>query len=445
MAEEFDINKIKDKILKLYLQSESERKLENFGAADLFVKKWNELLDKYNLKLDEIINKNQTEVKFVNNLGMTIVTYPFGRVNARNLKREFWFEELGKVIANGYGCYASVINNQGEVGIFGRDLDREMCVFMYLELANVAYTFANDRIKDVRKGVGQFDLKAGGIALAEWPGDEVFYNSFHCGFRNALGNIYTKYLENEDYKNKLSEAQNHMNVEKAKNRYYVNDLLVPNYNNYIISLGELAGRNAVRLSQKDNSQAIKGKSASLIKASKPKIEDKPTTILLIDDSGSMSGYKIEEAKSGALDYACGMAEQGYNIGLMKFGSQTYNIITPKQFDEKHFKTRLKHLDANSGGTNMASAIRGARSRFISNRQRRILVIVTDGGTTDGEDNTLKAAKECKQMGIEIVAIGCDGADEEFLKKLASKDDLAQYVNQDRLRLTMGELSKRLGA
>lgn len=448
MADEFDINKTKDKILKLFKQSESERKLENFGAADLFEAKYKELLKKYNLELRDILVPETQTSQIKNELGITIVPYTFGRINARNTKRELWFEELGKVIANGYGCYATTINNQGEVGFFGLDFDREMAVFMFLELASVANTFASERKKEVIKSVGSFSLKSGKIDLPEWPGDEVFFESFHYGFRKSLKEIYLKYLANDDYRNKLNNAQVFMSQERARYYGYLQDLKLGQVNDYIVSLGELAGRNAVRLSQKDNNQAIKGKSQGLIKSNKPKASEslnKPTVIGLIDGSGSMSGYRIEEAKNGALDFLHGMGSQGYNVGLMAFGSQVKNVVTPKPFDEKFFAKAVNTVKANLGGTNMAMAIRAAKSRFISSRQRRILLIITDGGTTDGIENTLNAAKELKQLGIEIAAIGCAGADEEFLKKLASKDDLAQYVSEDRLRLTMGDMVKRLGA
>lgn len=447
MADNSELDKIRNKILKLYLQSESERKLENFGAADLFESKYKELLKKYNLELKDVIVPDVQTSQIKNEMGITVVPYTFGRINARNIKRELWFEELAKVIASGYGCVSSPYNEKGEVAFYGLDYDREMCIFMFLELATVSNQFANDRIKDVRKTVGTPDLKQGGkIILPEWPGDDVFIASFHKGFRNALSLIYSKYLENDEYKAKLINSISFANSQSGFNHYTnLNDI---GNNDYIISLGELAGRNAVRLSQKDNNQALKGKSQGLIKSQRPKASEminKPTTILLVDGSGSMSGYRINEAKEGAFDYAHGMGSQGYNVGLMAFGSDIRNIVTPKPFDEKYFRKAVNSLNASLGGTNMARAIRASKSRFISNKQKRILVIVTDGGTTDGVENTLEAAKELKQQGIEIVAIGCGGADESFLKKLASKDDLAEFVSQDRLRLTMGEMAKRLGA
>ncbi|MCK5415856.1 VWA domain-containing protein [Candidatus Parcubacteria bacterium] len=58
--------------------------------------------------------------------------------------------------------------------------------------------------------------------------------------------------------------------------------------------------------------------------------------------------------------------------------------------------------------------------------QRMIVIATDG-EPDNADKTLKIAIVAKNKGIKIICIGTDGADEQFLKKLFSKEKLGIKV------------------
>jgi hypothetical protein len=53
------------------------------------------------------------------------------------------------------------------------------------------------------------------------------------------------------------------------------------------------------------------------------------------------------------------------------------------------------------------------------------------GMPDNSKSTLEAANHAKAEGIEIITIGTDDADKEFLKKLASRTELSNKVTSDK--------------
>ena len=89
---------------------------------------------------------------------------------------------------------------------------------------------------------------------------------------------------------------------------------------------------------------------------------------------------------------------------------------------------------------MAKAINSANSLLKNISSTRVIVIVTDGvPNEDGDpESTLKAASMAKKNGIDIIAIGTDDADYEFLKRIASRIDLAVKTTNVQLGKTIGE-------
>ena len=67
-----------------------------------------------------------------------------------------------------------------------------------------------------------------------------------------------------------------------------------------------------------------------------------------------------------------------------------------------------------------------------------MVIVTDGMPNGQGDpmSTLKAGEDAKRNGIDIITIGTDDADQEFLKRLASRKDLGVKVQSKHLEKTI---------
>jgi len=80
---------------------------------------------------------------------------------------------------------------------------------------------------------------------------------------------------------------------------------------------------------------------------------------------------------------------------------------------------------------MSNAIESAIEELKDKYGSKVIVIVTDG-MPNSPEKTVKAAKQAKDKGIDIITIGTDDANEEFLKRLASRDELNIMVSRDQL-------------
>jgi Mg-chelatase subunit ChlD len=149
--------------------------------------------------------------------------------------------------------------------------------------------------------------------------------------------------------------------------------------------------------------------------------------LLIDCSASMTGYKLEEAKEGILDFARDAIKKGYLLGLIEFSSSATILCKPGQ-DMTILSECLKTMRA-YGGTNMAAAIKLAFEALKDVKYQKAIVLATDG-QPDKVGAALKEGQVAKDNGIDIITIGTDDADNEFLKKLASRADLGKKVSTE---------------
>lgn len=162
---------------------------------------------------------------------------------------------------------------------------------------------------------------------------------------------------------------------------------------------------------------------------KPLSSEQGYVYLAVDCSGSMEGEKLNQAKSGALSFAKDALQRGYLTGLIKFHTVAALLCEP----QREISTLADAIGKIKigGSTNMADAIRLGREKLKYSTGNRALVVVTDGAPDNAED-TLNEAQETKRIGIDIIAIGTDHADQEFLKKLASRTELGFKVSSQDL-------------
>ncbi len=163
--------------------------------------------------------------------------------------------------------------------------------------------------------------------------------------------------------------------------------------------------------------------------------------LVIDCSGSMAVYeKLDQAKRRAVDFARKARPKGYSVGLVQFSDVAIHICKPQR-EISVLEQHLKNLTA-SGGTNMGDGIRLAKQNLKNNPGVLTMLVVTDGMPNSQED-ALAAAREAKNQGIDIIAIGTDDADVAFLKAIASRSDLATKVSRKQLGQAIVDAAKML--
>ena len=148
--------------------------------------------------------------------------------------------------------------------------------------------------------------------------------------------------------------------------------------------------------------------------------------LLIDCSSSMSEKeKLNQAKNGAIKFTREARTKGYLIGLIQFDSSVTHLCEPqKKISVLH--QYLRSMQA-SGSTNMTDAILLVTQRLVGKKGFRVMVIATDG-YPDNQTTTLEAASKAKEERIDIIAIGTDNANQDFLKQIASRSELAVKVS-----------------
>ncbi len=171
-----------------------------------------------------------------------------------------------------------------------------------------------------------------------------------------------------------------------------------------------------------------------------KISGKPLKIhkinglvyLVIDCSSSMAGEdKINQAREGAIGFALEAQKKGYSVGLIQFSSYAEHISTP-QHDIINFKNKVKRIVA-QGSTNMSAGLQMAVDNFDGKIGEKVICVVTDG-MPDNKKETINVAKKAKAKGIDIITIGTDDADKNFLEQLATRKDLSLKVSQSDLQM-----------
>ena len=172
-------------------------------------------------------------------------------------------------------------------------------------------------------------------------------------------------------------------------------------------------------------------------------------LILLDTSGSMAGAKITQAKSGAVDFAHSASLKGYATALAVFADRAAMVCDP-QSNADVLSRKIKGVDVGAvgGSTDFFSALELA-GKF---KDLSAVVLVTDGqivcveGTLPAyQREVLEQAKALKNRGVEIICIGTDDADRGFLKRLATRDDLAVHVPPQDIRTAISDASRMLPA
>jgi Mg-chelatase subunit ChlD len=165
--------------------------------------------------------------------------------------------------------------------------------------------------------------------------------------------------------------------------------------------------------------------------------------LLVDCSSSMEGNKLKKAKKGTLNFAKDALGKGYFTGLIKFDSSARLVCEPFK-DITNLEKKLVGLEIGDT-THMAKAINLAHELLKEMSGARVMVIVTDGMPNGPGDPiaSLDAGQNAKRNRIDIIAIGTDDADQEFLKRLASRSDLGMKVPSKQLEKTITSSAKML--
>ena len=171
---------------------------------------------------------------------------------------------------------------------------------------------------------------------------------------------------------------------------------------------------------------------------KENYEQKTLLMLVLDDSGSMSGDPIKELNRGVEQFleeirSDARMRNSLEISAIRFGTDIDVVQEPALVNS----VTIPKLDGSSGATSLNGAIREAIA-IVERRKQEYdakgisrncpwIVTITDGAPTDGSVDALSKRIETDTKNGKYVhfPIGVDGADMATLAKLAG------YIGNDK--------------
>ena len=142
-------------------------------------------------------------------------------------------------------------------------------------------------------------------------------------------------------------------------------------------------------------------------------KDNVCYIFLLDQSGSMSGERIELCKNSLLLFLQSLNEKCYFL-LIRFGS-TYEYYTDKPLEYnkiniKNIMDKIKNLSADKGGTELYKPLIDIYENkiFIDYKMKKNIILLTDGELSDKEKVINLIGSNAKNFLFNSIGIGnCD--------------------------------------
>ena len=201
--------------------------------------------------------------------------------------------------------------------------------------------------------------------------------------------------------------------------------------------------NGIRITKRDTRIAVSQGGVRIRHEDKPVKAESANTgfiYLLIDCSASMNGDKLNQAKRGAIKFAKDALRKGYLTGLIQFDSSAVHLCDPQR-ELAILEEQLRRITI-GGSTNMTQGLLVATEKLAGRIGSRVIVIATDGDP-DNRSTALRAAEKAKKNGVDIISIGTDDANRDFLKKLASRSDLGIKVSRSQFEKGITQAAESL--
>lgn len=152
-------------------------------------------------------------------------------------------------------------------------------------------------------------------------------------------------------------------------------------------------------------------------------------VLVIDKSGSMSGDKIEMAKSAARG-AAELLGRRDKIGVLAFDGETYVISEMQSARNKgKISDEISRIEA-GGGTTMFPAMEMSFEMLMSTTAKlKHVILLTDGVSSPGDFEGMAQQMVSSKMTVSTVAVG-EGSDNDLLENIARIGKGRHYFTTD---------------
>jgi Mg-chelatase subunit ChlD len=148
---------------------------------------------------------------------------------------------------------------------------------------------------------------------------------------------------------------------------------------------------------------------------------KGIAILIVDCSGSMAGDKLQNTIEGCIGFARDAIAEEYAVGVISF-SDTWSCVQRPTREVNEVGAAVHSLSA-GGMTLLAGAVNEAHEQLRLPVRLKAIVVFTDGYVGDSAES-ISAIQALKRDGVDVIAMGTEGADRRFLKTIASRSELA---------------------
>lgn len=157
-------------------------------------------------------------------------------------------------------------------------------------------------------------------------------------------------------------------------------------------------------------------------------------VLMLDGSGSMRGEYLIEAKQAATELINKMIDFNiHRMALMSFSDNPKMLASLTNVPEI-LTSKLSDVEA-YGGTGMIPAFRMAASELENSTRKKIALMVTDG-YPDDRNKTLSVAKDIRNNGVVIIAIGVgEDFNKNFLDEMVGEKNAFTIKNMTELTAT----------
>jgi Ca-activated chloride channel homolog len=178
-----------------------------------------------------------------------------------------------------------------------------------------------------------------------------------------------------------------------------------------------------------------------------------TVIFVVDQSGSMSGQKIEQAREAAKFVLQNLRPDDL-FNIIRYENEVVNLAPELQrFNESSRESAVGFINSinSGGGTNIDGALKAAMGMIPSGDDPSYVVFLTDGLPTVGETNELKIAKNCleaNKFGARLISFGVGfDVNSRLLDRLARENNgQSEYVTpNENIETVVGNLYKKLSA
>ena len=169
-------------------------------------------------------------------------------------------------------------------------------------------------------------------------------------------------------------------------------------------------------------------------------------VLVLDDSGSMSGQPSQDVNEAIEELICELfvaSMEGrkpyFKVSMVSFGS-SYHTIAEAVSETDLDKDAVANFGGNSGGTNAAAALDEAARILNSHPGQETdfepFVFFLSDGHSSNESEALAAAKKIKNLSLppgapRIITLGFGSVDDSFMASIASNGELYKKLDSPR--------------